>query len=1089
MISFAKPMDPPHLSIDSPTWCGTALASLVWRRFRARALRASGSQNGTGSWRIGRIPRVTPDQVARLARAIDLAWLGVEVVLAGRPLLDHLASMSPVPHDSLPLVVRRLVSAVPLDRADQNIWQALIDARNSGLLSAEDGDLASMIERPILPIDSLDGEAVAAAEANDLERIGEECEACGHPGLRPILRLRWLGNKPLLIALVAALFRHVLLSAPKASPSPAEQPDSRADDINAIAEILVQHGTELDRVLAGIRPELDLGERNSEEELQAGMKLLRGGNYEQSIAAFDGVLSQIPNCLEAHLQLAEAYRYSRDYPKALKSLQEAHALAPGDAAILFDRGVIQGLLGNLDAAFADYSSALRIDPSHSLAYVRRAGVHLDKGRRELAFEDLSKALQFDPSSGIAYQTRGDLLVLEQRFDQAIADYTQVIRRTPCCVDSFLRRGDAYAMKGDHERAIADYSQALRLDPLLISGYTRRVTSYIHNAKYPLAVADADAAARLDPDNEEVHHLRGLAFRAMGDHRSALADFDRVLRIRRDPKHFYERGRTYELQNDPARALADYDTAIELDSSSPLYYRTRGTLLIRQGRVDSAIADFTAALGLGDEVGQVYVDRAEAWIEKGRFDNALADCDQALECDPRLVSAYLTRGKAHAQQGDYARAEPDFAEAVALAPRNATAYRMRAQASMSQGEYDRALRDLRRSLELDSANASALHLSGTAYQALGRHDEALADLNNAMLLDPSYTTAYCNQRASLHEARGEYDQALADYAIVLQLDPANLAALVGREQVQAALKAAATPNGNGKSARPKQAETSRRNGKRRSNPRSTPAPPTQVHALGVATQTHVPISDTPAESDDNVAEFIPEEESTFEPKPILEIPTSAGEARPDQAVAPPIRSESSAENDSSRGVGPIAARVARDLRKEETEERARVWAEKQHRERQATTGQTVPPSPRAAKASSDRGPLLFMMLKIAGVLVVLGLLGGGGYSLFQSRETRLTSTEAWTTFDENTEAANKKFKGQFVQITGKIKVYPVGKSSRFFFEFPEGSKWGIECTLRQAEMKELKEGQTITIRGRFTQRRKEPDSNVAMSNCSLVKADP
>ena len=74
----------------------------------------------------------------------------------------------------------------------------------------------------------------------------------------------------------------------------------------------------------------------------------------------------------------------------------------------------------------------------------------------------------------------------------------------------------------------------------------------------------------------------------------------------------------------------------------------------------------------------------------------------------------------------------------------------------------------------------------------------------------------------------------------------------------------------------------------------------------------------------------------------------------------------------------------------------------------------------------------------------------------------------------------------VQVTGKVKVFTKGKSSRLFFETPEqGARWGIEVTLRPAQMKEVKADQTVTVRGRFAPR-KPSDGNVTMSNCTLLE---
>ena len=1115
MISLANPMELQPLRTDSPTRCGTELALLVWRRLLASAPRPVGSRNGRGGEANGIPPERFRGVADRLALAVDRAWLGIEIVLGGRRFHEALLTSPLRDAGGLLVAIRTLLASVsvgPLDQGDResvrNAWLALEAARRDGYLAAYGAELAPLLEQADIPIDPPDAPALSADEAGALDRLGERCEAAGREGLCPLLRLRWKGQESLAITLVAALLRYDYEANPPAHARPplapsAGRPAANAGTRSLVAEMLVRHEAQLARLLDELRPndrgddtirdEIAPPKHDPAEKLREGRAHLRGGQYDSAASAFAEAARLSPACVEAHVLRAEAHRHRGEYAHALAALHEAHALAPASAAILFDRGVVLGLLGRPDDAIDDFSAALRRDPTHSLAYLRRAGAYLERGRREPALKDLTHALRLDPECGLAYQMRGDLLALEGRFDQAIGDYTQVIRRTPCCADGHLRRGDAYRAKREGERAIADYTQALRLDPLHAPAYLRRAAGYNDDGRYALAVADLNSAARLEPDGEQIYHLRGLALREMGDPASALADFDRALRLHPAARHHYERGRTHELQQQADAALDDYDAAIGLEPASPAYRRARGALLLRRGRVDPAIDDFTEAIRLDASVADAHVERAAAWIEKGRFDRAVEDCASALACDPRSASAFATRGKAHAQQGDYSSAEADFDRALALAPRDAHAYRLRAEAAIAQGEYEKALRDLRRSLELNPASAVALHLGGTALQGLGRGAEALDEFNKAMLLDPRYTAAYCNQRALLHAYAGEYGPALADYAIVLQIDPCNLTAVAGRERVQAALLAAPAEVARSNGAAPPAKAKRRIDPERRAGPRTTPPPPTMVRPAGLETQNQppVPVEGTPG-GGGPVAEFVPEDSSYFQPEPELEIPPPAAEILPDRAEAPPptsLSSEPAARSKPTRSVGPLEARAAKESRKEEMEERAHQWAEKVHRERQEMLGTPIPAKHQPAKRPAERGPLAGILLKVAIAVALLGSLGFAGFYSFQAREARLDSVAVWEEFAADSEATSQKYKGRFVQVTGKIKSYPVGKASRFFFEIPKGANWGIECTLRPADSKDLKDGQTITVRGRLTPRPKKPDSNVSISNCNLLKREP
>src|SRR5262249_13846886 len=153
----------------------------------------------------------------------------------------------------------------------------------------------------------------------------------------------------------------------------------------------------------------------------------------------------------------------------------------------------------------------------------------------------------------------------------------------------------------------------------------------------------------------------------------------------------------------------------------------------------------------------------------------------------------------------------------------------------------------------------------------------------------------------------------------------------------------------------------------------------------------------------------------------------------------------------------------------------------HRERQAEESAARAEAKKESKRSepSDRPPIGPVLLKVAAAAAVLLLLGGVVYYAFiMEHDVSLTAEKAWAEFDGNTEAANKKYKGKFVRITGKVKVEKGEAGEKLVLEGSPGAKWGFEITLRPVQRKDVQAEQTLTVRGRFVAR-KEPDSNVFM----------
>ena len=87
-----------------------------------------------------------------------------------------------------------------------------------------------------------------------------------------------------------------------------------------------------------------------------------------------------------------------------------------------NRGIVWSEKGDLDKAGADFSRAVRIDPTNGGAYAGRADVWRAKGQFDKALDDLDHAIKLNPDLGSAYTTKGQVLEARGEIDQARAAY-------------------------------------------------------------------------------------------------------------------------------------------------------------------------------------------------------------------------------------------------------------------------------------------------------------------------------------------------------------------------------------------------------------------------------------------------------------------------------------------------------------------------------------------------------------------------------------------------------------------------------------------------------------------------------------------
>jgi Flp pilus assembly protein TadD len=80
-------------------------------------------------------------------------------------------------------------------------------------------------------------------------------------------------------------------------------------------------------------------------------------------------------------------------------------LDPGDAFAYCHRGVALTRKGEIDAAIADYTEAIRLHPAYASAYYNRGLVYIVRGWLKESLADLTETLRLNPEFAKAYASR------------------------------------------------------------------------------------------------------------------------------------------------------------------------------------------------------------------------------------------------------------------------------------------------------------------------------------------------------------------------------------------------------------------------------------------------------------------------------------------------------------------------------------------------------------------------------------------------------------------------------------------------------------------------------------------------------------
>jgi tetratricopeptide (TPR) repeat protein len=235
------------------------------------------------------------------------------------------------------------------------------------------------------------------------------------------------------------------------------------------------------------------------------------------------------------------------------------------------------------------------------------------------------------------------------------------------------------------------------------------------------------------------------------------------------KVYYARGIAWAEGNDePSRAIADYNEALRLNPNYFDVYNSRGIAWLRMGEFDHALSDFNQSILLAPQTAEnaiLYNNRGNVWLEQKReFERAIVDYNNAIRLDPKNSNAYNGRGTAWKELGQLDRAIADYTDAIRFSPKFEKAYANRGESWRLKGDLDRALADQDRAVALNSKASIAYVLRGDTRRYKGDFADAIADYQRALENSPGLVTALTGlgltfeKMGDLTNARVKFEQA-------------------------------------------------------------------------------------------------------------------------------------------------------------------------------------------------------------------------------------------------------------------------------------------------------------------------------------------
>jgi tetratricopeptide (TPR) repeat protein len=447
---------------------------------------------------------------------------------------------------------------------------------------------------------------------------------------------------------------------------------------------------------------------------------------------------------------------------ALLSAGICSAAGDKEAYLHFMNGMVQERKGNFDDAMQEYRRTLLLDPESVYVYKQALNLALRVGK----VEDAAQWAEF------------------------------VVKSDSATADNWVLYGNVRWAKGDLEGARGAYEKAVALDPSAHEAFYQLASLW--SAKAPEKSVDyLKKYLELRPeDAAEIYYQIAVLYNMKGN--GAETKKNLLLSKAADPYYPQPRyllGEYYEVNNDTAAALAEYEELAELEPGNKALYDHLGTIYTSPAALNLPLAekyflktygldksdpaacywlsiiaeqrrDFKAAAGylegssaLKDDA-DVTLRLAYYYTQSGRYEQAITMLEAASKKWPDNLEMAYFLALGYDDTGRTPKARELLKSIIAKAPANAEARMQYAVISERVGDMPAAEENFRALLQLNPANANVLNYLGYSLADRGQKlDEAELLISSAVALEPG-NGAYLDSLAWVRFRLGRLPEAQA-----------------------------------------------------------------------------------------------------------------------------------------------------------------------------------------------------------------------------------------------------------------------------------------------------------------------------------------
>ena len=215
-------------------------------------------------------------------------------------------------------------------------------------------------------------------------------------------------------------------------------------------------------------------------------------------------------------------------------------------------------------------------------------------------------------------------------------------------------------------------------------------------------------------------------------------------------------------------IAAINAKIKADPKNPELYNQRAILLVDKNKLEEALADINTALNIDSSKAPYLLTLSDIYFAMGKIKNCKKAIEKAILLDPKNANADLKYAEMNLYFKDYKTTMEYIKKALEIDKVNAKAYFMEGMTLKETGDTIQAAKCFITAVDQDPEYYHAYMQLGILYSI--KHDPLAVDyFNNALKQNHKSVEARYALGMFFQENNG-YDKAIIQYDSILSIDP-------------------------------------------------------------------------------------------------------------------------------------------------------------------------------------------------------------------------------------------------------------------------------------------------------------------------------